>query len=110
MGMRTMFSRVVYRANKRSFSVATFDPKLWSKWRDELPHKSMLYRRVVGQRNLGDDNDGDRGQLTDELQSFWDDVNELVRTFGTPELDDQVRFLTYWNLPISVYWNLPNSE
>ena len=29
----------------------------------------------------------------EELRGFWDDTHELVKTFGTPELDDQVRTL-----------------
>lgn len=88
--MRTVF-RAVRSANRRSFSTATFDHKLWSKWRDELSYKSTpLYRRVVGRRDLGD---VDQVKKPEEgLQTFWDETNELVKTFGTPELDDQVRF------------------
>ena len=85
--MRTVF-RVVRRANRRNFSTATFDHKLWSKWRDELSYRSSpLYRRVLGMR---DPDTPDQRKSTEGLQSFWNDTHELVKNFGTPELDDQV--------------------
>ena len=94
--MRTVL-RAVRRVNGRSFnSAATFDHKVWSKWREELSFRShwsgpSLYKRVLGRRDVNDDYDEGK-TASEELQSFWDDTNELAKTFGTPELDDQVRF------------------
>ena len=91
--MRTVF-KAVRSANRRNLSTATFDHKLWSKWRDELSYRSSpLYRRILGRRDLG--NDEQAKALEEGLQCFWNETNELVSTFGTPELDDQLSGAIY---------------
>ena len=90
--MRTAF-KALRSASRRNLSTATFDHKLWSKWRDELSYRSSpFYRRILGRRDLGDE---EQGKSPEELQCFWNETNELVTTFGTPELDDQLSGAIY---------------
>ena len=50
----------------------------------------------------------DKRKSTEGLQSFWNDIHELVKNFGTPELDDQVWFFVWLIIEMCLKWSNHN--